>query len=237
MTRAAKESPPSFGWRRVLLGVVLVAVAAALLSSEAGHDLLLRVLAAMERVATAQPGWAATLVVLFTAAAAMLAFFSSLVVVPFAVFTWGAIGAFLLIWGGWLIGGIVSYAIGRFLGPQLVHWLGFGSLLARYERRVSRHTPFALVFLFQLALPSELRGYVLGLVRYAFAPYLLSYALAELPYGIAAVLVGAGLLERRVVPVLVISAALLLLTVWAFYALHRRLTAERREPWGADARP
>jgi len=212
----------------VWIGVALVAVAAALLWSEAGHGVVLRTLTTVERIAAAHPAWAATLVVLFTAGAAMLAFFSSLVVVPFAVFTWGVPGALLLVWSGWLLGGVGSYAVGRFLGPHVVHWLGFSPMLARYDQRVSRGTPFALVFLFQLALPSEVRGYLLGLIRYAFAPYLLSYALAELPYAVAAVLVGEGLLEHRAVAALAISAAVVLLTVWAFYALHRRLAAERR---------
>jgi uncharacterized membrane protein YdjX (TVP38/TMEM64 family) len=225
-----RATPPAFGWRRALLGVALAAAALGLVWSDAGHGVLLRALAAVQGVATDHPAWAATLVVLLAAAAAILAFFSSWIIVPFAVYTWGLAGALLLVWGGWLVGGAVSYAIGRFLGPQVVHWLGFGPVLARYERRVSRHMSFPLAFLFQLAMPSEVRGYLLGLIRYAFAPYLLSYALAELPYGIAAVFVGAGLLERRALPVVTVSAALLLLTVWAFYALHRRMAVESAPP-------
>jgi uncharacterized membrane protein YdjX (TVP38/TMEM64 family) len=217
----------SLGWRRTLLGALVVALLAGAASSEAGHAWLLRALGAVEEVAATHPGWAAAFVVLFAAVAAVVAFLSSWLIVPFAVYTWGPTGALLLLWVGWLLGGIVSYAMGRFLGRPVIRWLGFTPLLARYETRVSQGTPLGFVLLFQLALPSEIRGHLFGLVRYGFGRYLLTFGLAELPHAVGAVFLGAGVVEHRARVVLAIGSALALLTVGASYALHRRLGSER----------
>jgi uncharacterized membrane protein YdjX (TVP38/TMEM64 family) len=116
-------------------------------------------------------------VLFLSALAAMLAFVSSWVLVPFAVFTWGAPVALLLLWTGWLLGGAAMYAIGRFLGRPAVWWLVRSDSLVRYEQRFARHMPFYIVLLVQLSLPSEIPGYLLGLVRYSFVRYLAAYAL------------------------------------------------------------
>jgi len=220
----------SLGWRRVLFAASVVGILAFILSSNAAHGTLLRSLSAVERVAALHPVWAAALVVLIAALAAMLAFLSSWVVVPFAVYTWGPTGALLLLWIGWLLGGTGSYVIGRVFGRPVVEWLGFRPLLARYEERVSRRTPFAFACLFQLAVPSEVPGYLFGLGRYPYVRYLASLGLAELPYGFATVYLGAGIVQRRTTMVLIIGSALMLFTGWAWLALHRRLARDERIP-------
>ena len=214
-----------FGWRRVLFGASLAVLLGFLIFSDAAHATLLRLLEGVQGVATVHAGLAAVVVVLFSALAAMVAFLSSWLVVPVAVLTWGTLGGLLLVWGGWVLGGAASYAIGYRFGAPVVRWLGFSPLLARYEEWVSHRTPFALAFLFQLALPSEIRGYLFGLGRYPFGPYLLSLALAELPFGVGSVYLGSGVVQRRVTLVVVMLLAMAVLTVWALHALHRRLAA------------
>ena len=76
----------SLGWRRALFAALVIGLLAFVLSSNAAHSALLRGLAAVERVAVSHPVWAAALVVLVAALAAMLAFLSSWIVVPFAVY-------------------------------------------------------------------------------------------------------------------------------------------------------
>lgn len=217
----------SLGWRRVLLGVAAVALASFIVSSAAAHETLLQLLETLANASAGHRGRAATLVVLFTALAASVAFVSSWLVVPFAVYTWGPGGALLLIWTGWVLGGALSYALGRRLGPPVVGWLGFGPLLARYQEQVSSRTPFAFALLVQLALPSEVRGYLFGLGRYPFGWYLLSLGLAELPFGIATIYLGAGVLRRRLAPVLALAAALVLLSATSWYVLHRCMAGSR----------
>lgn len=214
-----------FGWRRLLLGASAALLLAFLVFSEAAHATLLRVLDGVNGIAAVHAGLAAVLVVLFSALAAMVAFISSWLVVPVAVHTWGTWGGLLLIWGGWVLGGAVSYVIGKKFGAPAARWLGFSPQLARYQEWVSHRTPFALAFLFQLALPSEIRGYLFGLGRYPFGRYLLSLALAELPFGVGTVYLGRGVVERRVTMVVVMFLGLAVLSVWAFRALHQRLAA------------
>jgi uncharacterized membrane protein YdjX (TVP38/TMEM64 family) len=215
----------SLGWRRLLFAVLVVILMALVLTSASVHAGLVRVLGRLEHFAMGRPGLAAILVVLFSALAADLAFISSWLVVPLAVVTWGPPEALVLVWGGWVAGGAVTYAIGRWFGPPVARWLGFSPLLARYEDQVSHRTPFVVAVLFQLALPSEVRGYLFGLGRYAFGRYLLSYALAELPFGIATVFLGEGLLQRRAALVVVMGLALLAMATWSAQILHRRLAA------------
>jgi uncharacterized membrane protein YdjX (TVP38/TMEM64 family) len=168
------------------------------------------------------------LVVAFSALAAMLAFVSSWIVVPFAVFTWGTTEALLLLWTGWLLGGAGTYAIGRFLGRPAIRWLVSAPALARYEDRISHRTPFGVVLLAQFALPSEVPGYLLGVVGYPFARYLAALGIVELTYGIATVYLGVGVVERRAAPIVAAAAALLLATACTAYLLGRRFARGRQ---------
>ena len=45
--------------------------------------------------------------------------------------------------------------------------------LSRYADLISRRTPLRVLLRFQLALPSEMPGYLLDLVRYRFVKYVL----------------------------------------------------------------
>lgn len=209
--------------RRVAVVVLVTALIAVILLSRGAYAALLRVLAAAESVAADHPALAAALVVGFAALAAMLAFVSSWVIVPFAVFTWGTGRALLLLWGGWLLGGVTSYAIGRFLGRPAVRWLSQSPLLARYESRITPRSAFGLVLLLQLGLPSEIPGYLLGLVRYSFGWYLVSLGTAELLHGVATIYLGSQLLQRHAAPLVVVGALLALMTVGAAWGLRRRL--------------
>lgn len=215
--------------RRLVLAALLLGLVALIISSQGLHNVLVRALAQADRTAAAHPVWAMALVVGFSALAAMLAFVSSWILVPFAVFTWGTTGALLLLWTGWLLGGAGTYAIGRFLGRPAVRWLASAPVLARYEDRISHHTPFGIVLLAQFALPSEIPGYLLGIVRYPFARYLAALGIVELIYGVATVYLGIGVVERRAAPVMAAAAALVLVSTWAVYALGRRLAREREE--------
>ena len=96
--------------------------------------------------------------------------------------------------------------------------------LARWEDRISAHAPFGLVFLFQLALPSEVPGYVLGLVRYDFAKYVLALAPAEVPFAVTTIYLGASFLERRILSFLGLGTFVALCSVWAFHMLQKHLS-------------
>lgn len=212
-------------WRRAaLLGLMCIALAV-LSASDTLHAALIRLLAEIEPVIANEPIWGATLFIAFAALSAMFAFVSIAAVVPVAVYTWGPFFCIVLLWIGWILGGILAYSIGRFFGRPVVKWLtSNGDALQRLESRVRRDTPFSMVFLFQLALPSEIPGYVLGLVRYRPGLYLLSLGLAELPYTVATVLLGQSFVEGRSWLVLSVGAVVVALSLITFYAFRRKLS-------------
>ena len=204
-------------WRRAAILALLCIALAAIAASDILHAALLELLAASKAVIVQHPVQGALLFVLLAAASAMFAFVSMAIVAPVAVFAWGEPLSMLLLWIGWILGGVAAYGVARFLGRAVVRWLTANAALRRLEKRVHRDAPFGLVLLFQLALPSEIPGYVLGLVRYRFPLYLLALALGELPYAIATVYLGSSFVQAQSFVVLAVGLALAALSVGAFY--------------------
>lgn len=187
--------------------------------------MLLRLLSTTNAIIDAHPVGGVSLFVLLSALSAMLAFFSTAVFVPIAIHAWGEYLSIFLLWAGWLLGGIGSYGVGRFLGRPMVRTLTSGNTLARFEHRISNRAPFALVLLFQLALPSEVPGYLLGLLKYKFLKYVLALGIGELPYAVGTVYLGVSFVERRTAALLGLGVAGVLLIAWAFHTFQKRLSA------------
>ncbi|HEY0094563.1 MAG TPA: VTT domain-containing protein [Archangium sp.] len=223
LTPSRRVDLPSLEWKRVLLLLLLLGGMVLLASSEAFQSALAWMLAKAGPVIEAHPFWGAALFILLSSISAMLAFFSSAVLVPVAIHTWGKALCVLLLWCGWMLGGACAYGIARSWGRPVVRRLVSGDLLGRYEERISQHSSFGLVLLFQLAVPSEIPGYVLGLARYGLRRYLLVLAIAELPYAVGTVYLGSSLLERRSFVLLVLGALGILFSAWALNALRKRL--------------
>ena len=129
----------------------------------------------------------------FSALSAILSPFTSIPTVPFAVFTWGKALTFLFLIIGWLVGGIVSYAVGRY-GLYIIfrRLLPIGKIES-YREKLSEHSEFILVVLFRLALPAEVTGLVLGSLRYDFLKYLAATVISEIPFAAVAVYAGGAL--------------------------------------------
>jgi uncharacterized membrane protein YdjX (TVP38/TMEM64 family) len=214
---------PHAAWRAALLLLLLTVALVGLVKSQRAHAALSEVLAAAQAVMVGYPVLGPLLFVLLAALTAMLAFASIAVLLPLAVVTWGEPLSILLLWAGWLLGGVSTYVIGRLFGRRLFDWLAAGALLQRLEKHVGPATPFGLVLLIQLALPSEIPGYVLGLVGYSFGRYLLALGMVELLYTVAAVHLGASFIDRQAGTLLGIGIAVALGSVGAFYLLRRRL--------------
>jgi uncharacterized membrane protein YdjX (TVP38/TMEM64 family) len=154
----------------------------------------------------------------------MLAFFSTAIIVPVAVLTWGVPASIALLWLGWLIGGVCAYSVGRWLGRPAVMALTSGAALSGFEHRIHTRAPIGLVLLFQVALPSEVPGYVLGMVRYPFLKYLFVVGVGELPYALSTVYLGDSFLERRTTALIGVGVAAAILSGWALHRLQKRLT-------------
>jgi uncharacterized membrane protein YdjX (TVP38/TMEM64 family) len=207
--------------------VVLLAVGLALIASSDLHAWLIGLLPTAEAMIRARPILGALVFVVAAALSAMLAFVSSAVIVPVGIYVWGKAISMLLLWVGWILGGVCAYTIGRYLGRPVVNALASGPLLERYEHSISRRAPFGFVLMFQTALPSEIPGYLLGLARYHFWKYLAALALAELPYTVATIYLGASFIERRMYMLVGVAAAVGCFSAWSLYSLHRRIFGKR----------
>lgn len=207
--------------RRALALVLLCLAVWFLTAFSQIHIWILSMLEASRPVVEANPLLGMSLFVLFAAASAMLAFVSSALIVPIGVYAWGKSTCLFLLWLGWILGGICAYTISRFLGRPVVRLLASNLPLESYEHWISHQTPIGYVFLFQLGLPSEIPGYVLGFLRYNFGKYLLIVAVGELPYALATIYLGQGFLERNTILLAGIGLAALGLSAAAMYCLQR----------------
>ncbi|HEX4932485.1 MAG TPA: VTT domain-containing protein [Gemmatimonadaceae bacterium] len=194
------------GGSRAAAAIGIAVVVVALSASAALHASLVGVFDAAGALLATHPRAGPAVFVLLAAASAMVAFFSSAVLVPAGVVTWGMPETAALLSLGWLFGGVATYGVARWLGRPLLSRFVRVEKLEMYERRIARETPFGVVFLFQLALPSEVPGYVLGLAGYPMLRYLTALALVEVPFAAATVWLGQEFLRREVVPVLLVLA-------------------------------
>lgn len=188
-------------WRRVagrLTALLLVlAAVAAIVTSEGVRAQLQEVMQHTSAVIREYPLLGAFLFVLVSALSAMVMFFSSVVLVPVGIEAWGEIGCLLLLWVGWFLGGVLSYTIGRRFGRPVVARLIAEQDLSAFEQRMSRNTGFVAALLVQLAFPSDVVGYVFGLLQFPRRVYLAALLCAELPYAAGTVFLGAAVLEQR----------------------------------------
>lgn len=205
-------------YKRAATLLVLCAVLAGLASSSDLHNALIRVLAVCVDIIEQHPLAGAVAFVVLAAASAVFTFVSVAVIVPAAVFAWGPATSIGLLWLGWSLGGAVTYGIARFFGRPVVRWLTADEALRRLESRVPDDAPLWLITLLQLAVPSEIPGYLLGLVRYPFSRYLLALGLAELPYTFATVYLGASFVVGSVGLILITGAVIALVSLLTFYA-------------------
>jgi uncharacterized membrane protein YdjX (TVP38/TMEM64 family) len=217
--------------RHILLLGLLIMVAGLIAGSETLLDKSHEIIMLAEPVITGYPLLGRLLFILLAVGSAMLAFFSSAILTPIGIFAWGTVETFVLLWIGWLIGGMVSFLVGRYLGRSVVSLLLGESRLSTWETQVGRHTKFIHILLFQAAVPSEIPGYVLGILRYRFSFYLAALAITELPYALGAVILGESFLKGDSLMFFAIGAGTILLSIIAYQALHhvarRRVSGKR----------
>jgi uncharacterized membrane protein YdjX (TVP38/TMEM64 family) len=210
-------------WSRALAVVLICASVALLLSFDAVNDSLQRALSAAQPSIAGHPRLGAVAFVLFAALSAILAFFSSALLLPVAVYTWGTTVTLVLLWLGWLLGGICTYALGRMLRRPREGMHRAFSKIDFYLHRTPGDVTFALVLLLCLALPSEIPGYLCGYLGVRIRTYVPALAMAELPYAIGAVMLGQGVAHRQIGWLLAVGFIGALLSLLALRALHKRL--------------
>ena len=88
-TAAAAPTPSVRSWSRAVVVVLICMSAALLLSIDAVYGALQRVLSAAEPLIAGHPYLGAVVFVVLAAVSAVLAFFSSALLLPAAVYAWG----------------------------------------------------------------------------------------------------------------------------------------------------
>jgi uncharacterized membrane protein YdjX (TVP38/TMEM64 family) len=212
-------------WRRAFALLLACALLALLLSVDWLYEGLQQLLAVAKPVIQAHPLWGGVLFVVLSALSAMLAFFSSAPLMPVALVTWGPTVTMLLLWLGWWLGGACAYGLGRYVGRPLVRSVASARVTDYYLRRLPAQVDLPIALLIQLALPSEIPGYLFGTLRVRLRTYLLALALVEAPYAIGTVLLGENLIARQAGWLVAIAAVGIGTSLLALGLLHRRLGA------------
>lgn len=214
--------------RRAVILVAVLALIIAAAATDASHHAIQALLDSVRAVIVQHPVTGMLLFVLLAALSGMLVFFSSAIIIPAAVYAWGKGLTFALLFAGWMIGGIASYLLGRYPARRLFQRMIPAREIRHYERAISNETPFFVILLFQIALQSEIPGYVLGAARYDFRKYLAALALTQLPYAAGAIYLSESFIGRKYLLLTALGAATILISIAAFH-LFRKHVASRRD--------
>lgn len=186
--------------------LILVLFATGLLTlSDTVHQQIAAGIATVEPVIAQHRVLGALIFMGLAALSAMLVFFSGVLLVPVGVQTWGELGCFFLLWSGWCLGGLATYAIGHRLKRPAVQRMLSEGMINRYESRIPAGGSFLTAVLVQLAVPSDVAGYFFGLLGYPLRVYFGALMLAELPYALGTVFLGNAFMQKQYV--LLLSAA------------------------------
>lgn len=212
--------------RHITIVGTLIVVAGLIAASDSLHDRTAEIIAWMEGAISQAPALGMAVFVLLSALSAMVAFFSSAVFAPVAIYAWGKAGTFLLLWLGWLLGGVLSFCVGRFLGRSVVGRIVDQDKIKGWENELGARARFIHILLFQAAVPSEIPGYVLGILRYSFPLYLLALAITELPYATATVYLGESFLEGEGAVFILLGFGVIALSTF-FFRWVRKILGQR----------
>jgi len=204
----------------IVVGMLIIVVGL-FSASDVLHGGTEEVIAWIEGIIVRAPVLGMALFVLLAMASAMVAFFSSAVIAPVAIYAWGKAATFALLWLGWLLGGILSFCIGRFLGRSMVGMIIDEEKIAGWERELGTRARFTHILAFQAVVPSEIPGYVLGILRYRFSWYLPALAVTELPYAAATVYLGESFLEGDSLVFVLVGVAVITLGITLFRLISR----------------
>lgn len=215
--------------RNLLVFGCLIIVAGLIAASDTLHETTQAVIVWAEDIISRAPRLGMLAFVLLAMLSAMLAFFSSALLVPIAIYAWGEAICFALLWLGWFLGGMLAFAIGRFLGRSAVATIIGEEKIASWQSALHERTRFVHVLLFQAVVPSEIPGYLLGILRYRFHLYLVALGITEIPYAIATVYLGESFLNRETAVIILAGAALIVIALLSLRFRRRLVASGRRQ--------
>ncbi len=168
-----------------------------------------------------RPLWGAAIFVGLAVVSAMFSPFSSAPLVPAAIIVWGTALTSVFLLAGWLIGYVVAYFIGYYAGyPIVKQFLPFEKI-DYYRNRISKKSEFWLILLFRMAMPAEIPGYVLGIIRYNFWRYFFASLVTELPFVVIVVYASEAFMARDILLFFGLVFLAFIIMIIMFYAFHK----------------
>lgn len=163
----------------------------------------------------------AVLVFVMTAiAAALISPLTNIPLVPIAVAIWGTVPTTVFLLSGWLIGDILAYLIGRYLGYKAVCYFVSTEKIDDWSNVIRKRTNFSTALLLRLALPAEL-GYAFGIIRYPAGSYVIVTVLSELLTAIISTYASEAVLYGEAVKFFGLVGALFAVIFIAFRVTHK----------------
>lgn len=153
----------------------------------------------IENIINSQPLLGGLFFFVLSALSAILAFASTVPLLPSAILVWGMPLTFFLLLGGWIAGAMFTYLIGSRLARPALTFFVAEEKLSHYEHIISKEAKFWVILLFCLAVPSEIPGFILGAMRYDFAKFISAVLIAEAVYALGAVLIAQNILDKEIV--------------------------------------
>jgi len=182
--------------KTIILALILVIIGFVVyLGFDVGREYFNSLVEYLKYYITGDRIYIAALVFIFAAAlSAFFAFFSSVILVPFAIVVFGKFLTVVFLLVGWIIGASALYALAYYFGYPVFTYFVKEKKINKWMDKYSKDTGIIYAFLFRFFTPSE-TGLIFGLFRYNFFKYLLITSLAEMPFAIAVVYVGATALS------------------------------------------
>lgn len=135
---------------------------------------------------------------IISALSAIVSPLSSVPLTPFAIVAWGHGLTLLFLLFGWMIGGTIGWIIGCFAGDKVIRKYYSFDRIEHYKNKMSAETQFWLVLIFRLAVPSEITGFTLGILKYHFGKYLIASFISEIPFALLAVYSSMALVSGQI---------------------------------------
>ena len=156
------------------------------------------------------------------ALSALLAPLSSVPLVPGAILIWNDFLVLVLLWIGWNIGHAIAYYIGRYAGHNIVKRIADTEKIEHYKNRLSGKKGFSFILFFCLAMPAEVPGYVLGIMRYSAWKYIVAVSLSEVPFAIITVYASDAFIAKEPFEFVIWVICGLSLVSLIFYLFHKK---------------
>lgn len=207
--------------RRALILLVITIIALLFWYSSIIQDVFYLIVNLFSQLVLINKTFAVFLFILVAAAAALLSPFTNIPLIPVAVAVWDVHTTILLLLFGWLLGDVIAYFLGYYLGRPVIRYIITDEKFDGSVAKIKEHTTFIKALFLRLALPAEL-GYVFGIVKYNFSTYFAITFLAELPLSIISVYLGEAALSGNILKFLELIVVLFIIVFAAFNVVHKK---------------